>query len=108
MSKRYTHEAQGAAIANRFGPVTSVTYVDALLVHVSAAPTTSEYLTVTLNSVDGSAWDTVLYKVDLSAASTTDVFNTDLAPLRLDVGDALDIAYTNTDKRNIGVTLKLR
>jgi|GEM_PF-5815888 hypothetical protein len=94
----------GGAIAHTFGPVTSPMYLKELRVHVSAAPTTSENFTLTLRSVDGAEHDLVIYKIDLSAASTTDIFNTDFGMLLLP-GDELAVSYINTDGRTIGVQL---
>jgi hypothetical protein len=76
---------------------------------VDTAPTTSEYLTITLASAGGSQYDAVLYKIDLSAASTTDIVITpaDLG-IPLLTGDALKTTYANTDARRIGVSLLLR
>jgi len=75
-----------------------------LRIHVSAAPTTAGSFTVRLDSVEGAAHDLLIYSIDLSTASTTDVFNNDLE-LLLVPGDALDVAYANADGRTIGVQL---
>ena len=101
--------ADGVAINDTTGALTGTTCLDALLVHVSAAPTTSEYFTVKVASAQSTAFDTVLYKLDLSAASTTDIVLTgaDLG-VPLVAGDALLTTYANTDKRRIGITYLLR
>ena len=101
--------AEGGAISDVTDVMTGDTYLDAVLVHVSTAPTTSEYFSITVESVAGSAYDTVLYRIDLSAASTTDIVLTpsDLG-LPLLEGDALRTAYANTDGRTIGATYLLR
>ena len=44
-----------------------------IVVHLSAAPTTSENLTVTLDSNAGSAYDTVLFSIDPSADNLQDI-----------------------------------
>lgn len=101
--------ADGVAINDTSGAMTSNCYLDAVLVHVNTAATTSEYLTVTLDSVAGEAHDVVLYKIDLAAASTTDIVITpsDLG-IPLLVGDAINTIWTNTDARRIGITYLLR
>lgn len=104
--KRHMIAVEGAAIADTFGPVTALTYLDALRVHVSAAPTTSEYLTLTLDAREGAVYDTVLYRIDLSAASTADVLWVET--VKLLPGDALRLTYTNTDGRTIGAVYELR
>jgi hypothetical protein len=78
----------------------------AVEVHFSAAPTTSENLTLTLNATAGAAYDTVLRSVDPSASSATDVLWE--GPFYLTNSDSLDVAYTNTDVRIYGVTFKYR
>lgn len=104
--KTHTIEAVGGAINDTTGPVTGLTYCDGMTLHVSAAPTTSENFTVTLDSANGGNFDTVLYKIDLSAAATTDVFWTETFPLL--PGDALRTSFANTDGRTIGITFFLR
>lgn len=102
--RRDVFSVAGGAIAHTFGPATSSMYLKELRVHVSAAPTTSENFTLTLRSADGAEHDLVVYKIDLAAASTTDVFNNDLDVLLL-TGDEIEVTYTNTDGRTIGVQL---
>jgi hypothetical protein len=104
--KRHTITGNGA-IADTFGPVTGATILDTVTVHLSSAPTTAGALTLTLDSVDGAAFDTVLYKLDLSTASTTDVLVTGLVFL-LVPGDALKTAYANADGRTVGITFGMR
>ena len=101
--RRFTFDVAGGAIAQTFAP-SGPLWLRGLLIHVSAAPTTAGSFTVTLDSQFGAAYDTVLYSIDLSTASTTDVFNNDLE-LLLEAGDALDVAYANADGRTIGVQL---
>jgi len=101
--------ADGVAINDTTGAMTGNVYLDAVLVHIDTAPTTSEYLAITLDSVAETQHDVVIYKIDLSSASTTDIVITqsDLN-LPLLTGDALRTTYANTDKRRIGVTYLLR
>ena len=75
-----------------------------LRVHLSSAPTTAGSFTVTLDSVDGAAYDLLLYTIDPSTGSTTDVVE-DSYNLLLLTGDALKVAYANADGRTIGVQL---
>lgn len=96
--------SEGGAIDFDTGPLTGPQTLSAILIKVDTAPTTSESLTVTLDSVDGSAYDVLLYSKDLSGL--TGVANTDIN-LPLFDGDALKVAYTNTDQRTVGVRLVL-
>ena len=107
MPDRFRHAitVTGAvAIAYTTGPLTGKQKLTAILVHVNTAPTTTEALVVTLDSVDGSVYDTVLYSKDM--AGITDIAFTDI-DLTLVPGDALTGAYTNTDARTVGVRLML-
>jgi hypothetical protein len=83
-----------------------VLIVKQVTIHFSAAPTTSENLVFTLDANAGAAYDTVVYTVDPSVSSMTDlVWIPDDGALVLVAGDALDITYTNTDTGTIGVTV---
>ena len=104
MSFRHAIASEGGAIDLDTGPLTGPQTLSAILVKVDTAPTTSESLTVTLDSVDGSQYDVVIYSKDL--ISTTDVVVTDIS-LPLAKGDGLTVAYTNTDSRTMGVRLVL-
>jgi len=85
--------------ASRVARITSVT------LNLDAAPTTSENFTITLNAVAGAAYDTLLYSVDLSTDSTTDVVWMPDQPLWLQPGDAIDVAYANTDDNTYAVSI---
>ena len=79
--------------------------LDHISVHLSAAPTTSQDLSISIDANDGAAYDTILLKQDLSASSATDiVYKNPLGDLILESGDEIKVAYTNTD----GVTYGLR
>jgi len=73
--------------------------------HMSAAPTTSENFTVTLDANAGAAYDTLLYSLDLSVSSVTNLLWQPDEPLLLEGGDAIDVAYANTDGRTYGVQI---
>ena len=73
--------------------------------HFSAAPTTSEDFVITLNANDGAAYDTVLFSVDPSAASSTDVVYIPDGELLFESGDEIDVTFTNTDTRTYGVRI---
>lgn len=98
--------SEGGAIDDTMPAVTSERRLVGMTVHVSAAPTTSENFVVTLLSSLGEEYSTVLYTLDLSTGSTTDVLYTDFN-LPLFSGDAVRTTYTNTDAGTIGVQLIL-
>jgi hypothetical protein len=73
--------------------------------HMSAAPTTSENFTITLDANAGAGYDTLLYSIDLSAASVTDLVWFPDEPMLLEGGDAIDVAYENTDVGTYGMQI---
>jgi hypothetical protein len=84
--------------------INDITRVKQVTVKFSSAPTTSEPLTISLNSVSGSDFDVLLYTVDPSVAALTSiVWVPDGGAMILLPGDSLDVAYTNTDTRTYGV-----
>jgi hypothetical protein len=102
---RYVHRITASGPINDTMPaITSERRLTGVAIHASAAPTTSEDLTVTLNSIGGAAYDVVLYKVDLSASSATDLLWTD-ANLPLMLGDSIVVQFANSDAVTVGVTL---
>lgn len=93
-----------AAIAHSFTPAWGAEILR-VCVHFSAAPTTSESLTIKINSILGAAYDTVIYTINPSTASDTDIVYQPTSPLVLASGDSLDIAFANTDTRTYGSSI---
>jgi len=118
-------DANGAQYVNTMGTTTAPTVTNAtgataiatstsisgtyrlvsVTVHFNAAPTTTEDLTVTLNANDGAAYDTVLYSVDPSASSATDIVFIPDGDIIFETGDELDVAYANTDTNTYGLRI---
>lgn len=73
--------------------------------HLSAAPTTAGYLTITLDAEAGPEYDTIFNKVDLAAGSTTDFVYQPDQPFYLTGGDALKVAYANANSLTYGLTV---
>ena len=67
----------------------------------SAAPTTSENFTVTLDAGAGSAYDVLMDSVDPSDGSVTSLVFGYGVGYEFEADDAIDIAYTNTDTKTI-------
>lgn len=82
--------------------------VVSVTLNLSAAPTTSENFVIALDAVAGAEYDTTLYSVNLSTASTTDVVWWPDQPLYLTAGDKLTVTYANTDARTYGVQITVR
>ena len=69
MSDIIMEEATGsAAIATSIAPGFSAELID-IRIKMATVPTTSEALTVTINSESGAVYDTVIYSKDLSTLS---------------------------------------
>ena len=73
-----------------------------------AAPTTSENFTITLDDVNGSAYDVLLYTLDPSAAATTDIVWQPDQELMLATGDKVTVAFTKTDANVYGLTFTMK
>ena len=67
------------------------------------APTTSENFTITLDDAYGNAYDLLLYTLDVSAGATTDILWQPDEELMLVGGDAVDVAFVNSDARTWGL-----
>ena len=95
-----------AAIALSITVPESATYqLISVTMHADAAATTSENFTVTLDANAGAVYDTLLYSLDLSAASTVNLLWQPDSPLFLEGGDAIDVAFANTDTDEYGVQI---
>ena len=94
------------AIATSMTVPTGQTYQ---LVSVSCkfnvAPVTSENFTITLNANAGAAYDVLLYTVDPSVASLTSLLWQPDEPVLLEGGDAIDVAYANSDLGTYGLQI---
>ncbi len=101
MSKAYTQDIQTTTSVALAWSIAVGDNFDVKRINLTfdTAPTTSEDLTVTLDSGQGAAYDTVLYTVDPSVASVTNLTIEELPGFMN--GDALLIEYTNTDTRAI-------
>ena len=78
-----------------------------ILVAFDAAPTTSEDLTITLDSAEGSAYDTTLFTVDPVSESVSGsmVIRPEDDEWEFVYGDAINIAYDNTDLADISISV---
>jgi hypothetical protein len=86
-------------------PVSQTYKLISVSLHLSAAPTTSENFTITLDANAGAMYDTLLYTLDLSVGSTTDLVWFPDEPMYLEGGDAIDVAYANSDLGTYGVQI---
>lgn len=73
--------------------------------HLDAGPTTSEDFVVTLDALDGAAYDTVLKRVDPSLVAAQDIVYIPDGDLLVEAGDQIAAAYTNTDGNTFGLRI---
>lgn len=92
------------AIAKTIAPAARFRLVSIRL-HLSAAPSTSQDFTATVDAVAGSAYDVVLYKRDLTVGSVTDLAVPFDETYQFQDGDEIEIAWTNTDAKTYGLTV---
>lgn len=111
----YTTRVTGAAAIATSVPVTTATGEPAgpfellgFYLNLSAAGTTAEAFTVTLDSGGGAAYDTLAYTRDLSDGSVTDLIKMFDTPLVFTTGDQIDFAWPNTETRTYGLTILWR
>ena len=83
-------------------------FLSAILIHFNEVPTTSEELIVSYTNKDSEAYTTELANEDPSENATTDLVLEWDNGFVLDSGDAIKIAYPNTDGKTIGITVKYR
>ncbi len=72
------------------------------------APTTSENYTITLDDAYGNPFDVLLYSLDISAVAATDVLWQPDEELMLVGGDAIDVAFVNSDARTYGLVFTVK
>ena len=106
----YKVNATGAvAIASTMTVPVGQTYrLVSVTLHLDAAPTTSELFTVTLDAQAGAAYDTLLYSVDPAAHAMTDLVWLPDEELFFGGGDAIVVAYANTDVATYGVQTTMK
>ena len=100
-----TVDATGAAAISSTTAAAAEFKLLKVVCHFSAAPTTSEDYSITLDSAAGAAYDTVLFSTDPSTSSATDIVFEPEGVANLKSGDEIVVAYTNTDTRTYGVSI---
>lgn len=89
------HKIDSNVLAFRSNPFTMTVRLREFRAHFSATTQDSEDLTITIESGIATEYDTVIYRIDPSAASTIDISNTDFSQL-ITPGDRLRVGYANT------------
>jgi hypothetical protein len=74
----------------------------------NAAPTTSEFFTITADLNAGAVFDVLLYTVDPSVASTYSIVFLPDQEEMFEGGDAIDVSYAGTDPRHWGLQITMK
>ena len=98
----------GPIAATMLVPAGDVYRILSVSCNFNIAPTSSEDFTITINDWYGSQYDLLIYTLDPSAASTTDILWQPDEELMLVGGDALDVAFDNTDGRTYGAIFTVK
>jgi len=78
-----------------------------MALHLNVAATTSENFTITLDAAPGPAWDMLLFSIDMSVGAIVNLLWQPEVPLYLAGGDALAVAWANTDGRTWGLMVTM-
>lgn len=93
------------AIAASFAPQRAF-LLHGFTLRFSSNPLTAGTLTLTLDALDGTAYDTILYALDPSSVLARDIFwQPDGGPLLCENGDAVAVAYANPDGRTYALRI---
>ncbi len=79
--------------------------LSSVTVHFSAAPVASELLTISVDAKDWTAYDNVLFSVDPSVWSDTDITYTPTNDLVFEEWDEIKVAFTNTNTNTYGLRI---
>jgi len=97
--------ATGTGAISASHAVTGNERLTSVILHFNAAPTTSQAFTIKLDANDGAAYDVLLATVNPADESLTDYVYIPDGDLFLEDGDAIDLAFTNTDGKTYGVQI---
>lgn len=82
-------------------------WLEQISINFSAAPTTSENITLVIDSASGAAYDRPLLTLDPSVDSLTTWEQQPEPPPIIMPGDVIKVDYANTDDLGVGVSLTL-
>jgi len=88
--------AGSAALSDTTDAIDQAAGFKSFTIHLGSAPASQENLTITLDSVGGAAYDTVLFTGAMGGITDLLVDTADM-DVTLGRGDALDFAWANSD-----------
>jgi hypothetical protein len=110
MSSVYKFNSEGAGVIAATATVPPGQHYRLISVSCrwTAAPTTSEFFTITADLHAGTAYDVLLYTVDPSVAATYSLLFLPDQEEIFEGGDAIDVAFANTDAQHWAVQITMK
>jgi hypothetical protein len=105
---KFNFEGDGPIVAAATVPVGQSYRLISVSCRWNAAPTTSEFFTVTADLHAGATFDILLYTVDPSVAATYSLLFLPDQEEIFEGGDAIDVAYAGTDPRHWGLQITMK
>jgi len=79
--------------------------LSSVTVHFDTAPISSELLTISVDAKDWNAYDNILYSVDPSVTSATDITYTPTNDLVFEEWDEIKVEFANTNTNTYGLRI---
>jgi hypothetical protein len=105
---KFNSEGAGAIAYTATVPIGQSYRLISISCRWTAAPTTSEFFTVTADLHAGTAYDVLLYTVDPSVAATYSLLFLPDQEEIFEGGDAIDVAFANTDAQHWGLQITMK
>jgi hypothetical protein len=105
---KFSTEGAGAIAATATVPAGQHYRLISVSCRWAAAPTTSEFFTITADLNAGATYDVLLYTVDPSVAATYSLLFLPDQEEIFEPGDAIDVAFANTDNQHWGLQITMK
>jgi hypothetical protein len=105
---KFDFEGTGTILASATVPVGQSYRLISVSCRWSAAPTTSEFFTITADLNAGPSFDVLLYTVDPSVAATYSLLFLPDQEEIFEGGDAITATYAGTDARQWGLQITMK
>jgi len=107
MAKKFVTvtSATGAIAIDKTTAIWNNFRLSSVTVHFSAAPVASEFLTISVVAKDWADYSNVLYSIDPSVTSATDITYTPTNDLVFEKWDEIKVEFTNTNTNTYGLRI---
>jgi len=105
---KISQEGNGLMLVTMTVPVGQTYRLISVSCRFSAAPTTSEFFTVTQDTAAGAVYDVLLYTLDPSVGGIYSIIYQPTEEMFLEGGDAVVATYAGTDGRHWGVQITVK